>query len=187
MSCLDEIELTRDYPFRGRVFDIASCKVKLPDGKCADRDIMCHSGGVCVLPVDRDGRAILVRQYRFGAGAITLEVPAGKLEKGEIPDEAVRRELEEETGCHADRIEYLGFCYASPAISTEIIHIYLATGLTSGSPHTDPDEFLETLRLPLDELVERVMKGDLPDAKTQIAVLKAARLLQDRGEPKQNG
>lgn len=180
MSDLNETELTREYPFRGRVFDVARCTVKLPDGTTAARDVMCHSGGVCVLPVDREGRAILVRQYRFGAGMVTLEVPAGKLEKGETPGQAICRELEEETGCHARNIEYLGFCYASPAISTEIIHIYLATGLSDGTPHTDPDEFLEIERVPLDELAGRVMRGEVPDAKTQIAVLKAERLLRGR-------
>ncbi len=180
MKDLDEIEISREYPFRGRIFDIVSCKVRLPDGKVADRDAMCHSGGVCVLPVDRDGNVIMVRQYRFGAQEILMEVPAGKLERGENPDDAIRRELEEETGCHAERIDYLGFCYPTPAISTEKIYIYLATGLSEGTPHTDEDEFLEIVRIPLAELVEQVMSGEITDAKTQIVILKANRILNGK-------
>ncbi|MGM9637295.1 MAG: NUDIX hydrolase [Eubacteriales bacterium] len=179
MADLTEKEIERFYPFKGRVFEIASCKAVLPDGSVADRDVMCHSGGVCVLPLDQDGNVTVVRQYRYGAGCETLEIPAGKLEKGESPDEAIRRELEEETGYHADEIRYLGFIYSSPAISTEKIYIYLATGLHAGKPHFDSDEFLSIEKYPLDSLVQMVMDGSITDAKTQIAILKADRLSRE--------
>ncbi len=177
MEKLYEAELSREYPFRGKIFDVAVCKAELPDGSHVRRDVVCHSGGVCVLPIDEDGMVTMVRQYRYGVGCVTLEIPAGKLEVGEDPLVAVRRELSEETGYTADEIISLHVDYSSPAILSEVIYIYLARGLHGGRQHLDEGEFLEIERHPLPALVDMVMSGEITDGKTQIAILKAARLL----------
>lgn len=176
MENLYEKELSRTYPFKGRIFDIAVCEAELVNGAKVRRDVICHSGGACVLPVYDDGTVTLVKQYRYGVSEVTLEVPAGKLEVGEDPLEAVKRELSEETGCAADEIIFLGKDYSSPAILSEVIYIYLARGLHGGKQHLDDGEFLELVRIPLKDAVDMVMRGEITDGKTQIALLKAAML-----------
>lgn len=173
MKELYEKELSREYPFKGRIFDIAVCEAELTSGDRVRRDVICHPGGACVLPIHDDGTVTLVKQYRYGVSDVTLEVPAGKLEVGEDPYEAVVRELSEETGCTADEIVFLGKDYSSPAILSEIIYIYLARGLHSGAQHLDEGEFLELVRIPLADAVDMVMHGEITDGKTQIALLKA--------------
>ena len=130
-----------------------------------------------MIPVDENGMVTVVRQFRYGVQDVTLEIPAGKLEKGEDPLEAAKRELSEETGYTADEIIPLHIDYSSPAILSEIIYIYLARGLHGGTQHLDADEFLSVERYHLSELVEMVMNGEITEGKTQIAVLKAARIL----------
>ncbi len=176
---LFEKEISREYPFQGKIFDVAVCKAELPDGTEVRRDVVCHSGGVCVIPIDDDGMVTMVRQYRYGAGCVTLEIPAGKLEKGEDPLEAIKRELSEETGYTADEIIPLHVDYSSPAILSEVIYIYLACGLHGGKQHLDEGEFLEIEKYHLSELVDMVMAGKITDGKTQIAILKAARMIED--------
>ena len=176
---LFEKELSREYPFKGKIFDVAVCAAELPDGTKVRRDVVCHSGGVCVIAIDENGMVPMVRQYRYGVSDVTLEIPAGKLEKGEDPLEAIRRELSEETGYTADEIIPLHIDYSSPAMLSEIIYIYLARGLHGGKQHLDEDEFLEVEKYSLSELVDMVMDGKITDGKTQIAVLKAARMIED--------
>lgn len=175
---LFEKELSREYPFKGKIFDVAVCKAELPDGTVVRRDVVCHSGGVCVIAIDENGMVPMVRQYRYGVGKVTLEIPAGKLEKGEDPLEAIKRELSEETGYTADEIIPLHVDYSSPAILSEVIYIYLAHGLHGGNAHLDEGEFLEVEKYHLSELVNMVMSGEITDGKTQIAILKAARMVE---------
>jgi len=174
---LFEKELSREYVFKGRIFDAALCRAELPDGSKVSREVICHSGGVCVLPLDADGMVTMVRQFRYGVQDVTLEIPAGKLEKGEDPLEAAIRELSEETGYSADEIIPLHIDYSSPAILSEIIYIYLARGLHGGKAHLDEGEFLSVERYHISELAEMVMQGKITDGKTQIAILKTARIL----------
>ena len=174
---LYEKELSREYVFKGRIFDAALCRAELPDGTEVGREVICHSGGVCVLPLEDDGTVTMVRQFRYGVQDVTLEIPAGKLEKGEDPLEAAKRELSEETGFTADEIIPLHIDYSSPAILSEIIYIYLAKGLHGGKAHLDEGEFLSVERYHISALVEMVMKGEITDGKTQIAILKTARML----------
>ena len=154
---LYETEISREYPFHGKIFDVAVCKAELPDGTEVRRDVVCHSGGVCVLPIDDDGMVTMVRQYRYGVGCVTLEIPAGKLEAGEDPLEAIKRELSEETGYTADEIIPLHVDYSSPAILSEVIYIYLAHGLHGGKQRLDEGEVLEIEKYHLSELVDMVM------------------------------
>lgn len=169
--------------FDGRVVRLYVDRVRLPDGREAEREYMRHIGAVCVLPLDRDGVVHCVRQYRYPHGEVLLEIPAGKLDsKTEDRASAALRELQEETGYRCGRLTFLGNIYTSPAILDEVIGLYLAEELTPGETHFDEDEFLAPVAVPLEELADRVMRGEIPDAKTQLAVLRVRELLRRRGE-----
>lgn len=169
--------------FDGRVVQFYVDRVRLPDGREAELEYMRHIGAVCVLPLDRDGVVHCVRQYRYPHGEVLLEIPAGKLDsKTEDHASAALRELQEETGYRCGRLTFLGNIYTSPAILDEVIGLYLAEELTPGETHFDEDEFLAPVAVPLEELADRVMRGEIPDAKTQLAVLRVRELLRRRGE-----
>lgn len=169
--------------FDGRVVHLYVDRVRLPDGREAEREYMRHIGAVCVLPLDRDGVVHCVRQYRYPHGEVLLEIPAGKLDsKTEDRASAALRELQEETGYRCGRLTFLGNIYTSPALLDEVIGLYLAEELTPGETHFDEDEFLAPVAVPLEELADRVMRGEIPDAKTQLAVLRVRELLRRRGE-----
>ena len=169
--------------FDGRVVQLYVDRVRLPDGREAEREYMRHIGAVCVLPLDRDSVVHCVRQYRYPHGEVLLEIPAGKLDsKTEDRASAALRELQEETGYRCGRLTFLGSIYTSPAILDEVIGLYLAEELTPGETHFDEDEFLAPVAVPLEELADRVMRGEIPDAKTQLAVLRVRELLRRRGE-----
>lgn len=162
--------------FDGRVITVYHNKALLPNGETAMREIVAHPGGVCVAALTDEEELLFVRQFRCPYGEILTELPAGKLEKGEDPLEAGLRELSEETGASAQKVVSLGKLYPTPGYCGEIIHLYLATELTFGAQHTDTDEFLDVLRIPLDKAVDMVMADELRDSKTQVAVLKVARM-----------
>lgn len=171
---LDEKIIRSETVYEGPVFKVEKNEVLLPSGVKARRDVLRHLGAVCVIPVDSDGCAIMVRQYRSGYGGVTLEIPAGKLDsKEEVPLLAAKRELREEVGATAEKWTYLGEYYGSPAIVDEKIYMYLAEGLSFGECDPDEDEFIEAERIPLEKLKDMAMSGDLPDGKTQCAVLRA--------------
>ena len=173
-----EKTLSQKYYFQGNIMSARLDQVELPNGKTAPREICEHLGGVGVLPIDKDGNIILVRQYRYPYDELTLEIPAGKLDHGEGEDiEACgMRELKEETGCTAGRIVPLGCIYPSPGFLTEVTHLYAARGLHAGEMQPDEGEFLELVRIPADELERRIAAGEIRDAKT-VAAMYRARLL----------
>lgn len=174
---LFETEVSREIVFSGRVFEIAVCQAELCNHDVVRRDIMLHNGGVGILPIDDEGNVFLVQQYRYGASRFLWEIPAGKLEKGEDPFECAVRELEEETGFIGGDYQYLGQLNPSPAIMSEIIYLYLAKDLKIGKRHLDADEFLEVEKVPFAKAYQMVLDGEITDAKTQIAILKAKALL----------
>lgn len=177
---LFEKKLNSKQIFDGVVVKLYVDDVELPDGKKTIREIVRHPGAVCVIPIDSDENVIMIKQFRYPFSEVLLEVPAGKLEPNEDPLEAVKRELEEESGVVADNVEYIGTMYTTVAIIDEKIHMYLATGLTYKNAHPDDGEFLEVEKIPLKTLVEMVMDGKIPDSKTQIAILKAEKILSQR-------
>ena len=175
---LRETQLSSKGIFDGRILHVFEDTVRLPNGAAASREYLRHIGAVCVIPVLEDGSVLVERQYRYPVAQVLTEIPAGKLDaKDEDHLLAAQRELREETGATAERWTSLGLFYPACAYSDEAIEMYLAQGLHFGERHLDADEFLNVARVPLTELVEEVMAGRIPDAKTQIAILKADRLL----------
>ena len=169
---LNEQPLSADYKYRGRIINLRVDTALLPNGSSATREVVEHPGGVCVAALTEDGYLLFVRQFRYPYQKVLLELPAGKLDPGEDPLEAGKRELREETGAEAARYESLGELYPSPGYCGEIIHLYAATGLTFGQMSPDEDEFLEVEKIPLEEAARMVMDNEIADAKTQAAVLK---------------
>ena len=167
---LNEQPLSADYKYRGRIINLRVDTALLPNGSSATREVVEHPGGVCVAALTADGCLLFVRQLRYPK--VLLELPAGKLDPGEDPLEAGKRELREETGAEAARYESLGELYPSPGYCGEIIHLYAATGLTFGQMSPDEDEFLEVEKIPLEEAARMVLDNEIADAKTQAAVLK---------------
>ena len=180
---LFEKTVSSEYKFKGRIINLRYDRVELPDGHVSSREVVEHGGGVGIVALTDDGEVLLVKQYRHPYAEVVTEIPAGKLEKGEDPLVCGKRELKEETGATAENWRSLGRVYPSPGYCSEIIYVYLATGLDFGEAQPDEDEFLEPLKLPLEKAVEAVLGGELPDAKTQAGIMKA-KLLLDKGELK---
>jgi ADP-ribose pyrophosphatase len=177
MDFTEKILATNDNIFDGRVFKVKVHDIELPDGKKSKREIVEHHGGVGVIAITPEKDVFMVTQYRIAADEMMLEIPAGKLEKGENPYDAGMRELEEETGYKTDKLTFLGEYFATPGYCTEKLSIYLATDLEYKGQHLDPGEFLNVSKIPLDKLYEMVMNNEIRDCKTAIAILKAKALL----------
>ena len=174
---LTEKTLSRRDIFEGKVVSLHVDTVELPDGKTSIREVVEHVDGVAVLALDEDHNVLTVTQYRYVFAKPMLELPAGKLDGGEDPRVGALRELKEETGAVPDTLESLGHIVLSPGCFGETLHLFLARGLHMGQQHLDEGEFLNVDRIPFDELYRRCMEGDVDDAKTVTAVLKAKLLL----------
>lgn len=177
MSNLIEKQLNREEIFHGVALHVVKDEILLPSGKKSVREISLHNGAAAVIPILPDGRVIMERQYRYAHGRVMLEIPAGKLDTpNEPPLEAAKRELREETGAVAEKYTFLGSIAPSPALINEVIHVYMAEDISFGERHLDEGEFLDIEYYTLDELYKMVMTGEITDAKTQIAILKAKEL-----------
>ena len=178
-SKLKEQWVATEDIFKGVILDVKRDSVELPNGHRTIREVIRHVGAVCVIPVTDDGKVVVERQYRYPIDQVITEIPAGKLDSREEDRlHAAKRELYEETGITADRWTDMGLYYGTPAYSDEKITMYLAQGLHAGEQHLDDDEFLNVETVPLSALVEEVLSGKITDGKTQIAVMKAAMLLE---------
>lgn len=179
---LEEKQLKAEYMYKGKIINLRRDEALLPDGSTAAREVVEHPGGVCVAALNADDELLFVRQYRYPYSEIILELPAGKRDhRDENPLECGMRELKEETGATAKRFVPLGELYPTPGYCGEVIWMYFADGLTIGDRHTDEDEFLDVVKIPLKRAVEMVLSGEIKDAKTQIAVLKV-KLLKEQGK-----
>lgn len=178
---LIEKTVEKNYVYEGKIINVRRDKAALPTGKPCTREVVEHNGGVCVAALTENNELMFVRQFRYPYMEVILELPAGKLEKGEDPFEAGKRELEEETGCVAENYADLGKFYPTPGYCGEIIYLYAAWGLAETQMHPDDDEYLEVERIPLDKAVDMVINGEIPDGKTQALVMRVAEM-QRRGE-----
>lgn len=176
---LTEKTLSEEYIYQGRIIKVRRDEVELPNGHKSVREVVEHSGGVCVLPLTDKEEVIFVRQFRYPYKEVILEIPAGKRDHGEeSPLECGKRELAEETGAKAAKYTNLGELYPSPGYCGEVIYMFLATGLTFGDTNPDEDEFLNVEKIPFDKALDMVLSGEIKDSKTQCALLKAAVILR---------
>ena len=175
-----EKQLKSELIFDGRVLHVYKDTIGLPNGRTSTREYCRHGGAVCVVPLTDQNEVICVRQYRYAVGKVVLEIPAGKLDApDEDPLEAAVRELREETGYRDATVTSIGNLYTSPALLSEVIYMYLAENMTLGDVDPDEDEFLEIVKIPLDEMVDMILRGEIMDAKTQAAVLKVWAMKRD--------
>ena len=170
----DEKQLKKNYVYKGKILNLRKDDVALPNGKPAIREIVEHSGGSCILCI-KDECVYLVKQFRYAYNQELWELPAGKLNQGEDPAETALRELEEEAGLKADRVELLFEVYPSPGYTNEIIRIYQAHGFMKTQMHLDEDEFLSGEWMPLKQVKQMIEQGQIKDGKTLIALLTVLR------------
>ncbi len=171
---------THDEPGGGRVrrgfpVRVTTERVTLPNGQPLEIDIVKHPGAAAIVPFSSDREVLLIRQYRHATGGTIYEVPAGKLDSGETPEHCAARELEEETGRRAGRIEKLGWIFTTPGFCDEVIHLYAAFDLERVPPRPEDDEVIEVIPTPFDRALELVWRGEINDAKSALALLHAAR------------
>lgn len=169
---LKETMRTSQTLYRGKVVTLRRDEVTLPDGGSSVREVVEHPGGVAIVALDEENRVMLVRQYRYVFSRTMLELPAGKREPGEPPLETAQRELREEVGATAEEWTALGTLIPSPGCYGERLYLYLARKLHFGDAQPDEDEFLTAERMPLKELYDLCMAGQIEDAKTVCGVLK---------------
>ena len=175
---LKETQTSREEIYDGDIIQFVKDIVKLLNGTIARREVALHNGAVCIVALTDDNEIIMERQYRYPFDDVIWEIPAGKLDKNESdPLDAAKRELKEETGYTAKNYRFIGEYYGSPAILREKIYMYLATGLKEGEQKLDEDEFLDVVKIPFSEAVKMIADNEIPDGKTQTAILKAKLIL----------
>lgn len=174
---LTEKTLEQKYLYHGKIIQVRLDKAELENGAVVGREVVEHPGGVSVAVLTEQNELLFVRQFRYPYGEIVLELPAGKLEKGEDPFEAAKRELTEECGVTADEYISLGQIYPTVGYDTEVIYIWAARGLHPAAMHLDDDEFLTPERVPLEKAIDMVLSGEIRDAKTVAGILKFKALL----------
>ena len=176
---MDEVgRLERQRIFQGRIVDLSVDRVRLPNGNICDLELIHHRGAAAVVPVDEDGNVVLIRQYRYAAGGWLIEVPAGKLDGGEAPEMCATREVEEETGFKVGRLTSLGWIWTTPGFTDEKIWLFVATELTLSQSSLQDDEVLTVKRMPLAEAVKLALHGEIRDAKSICALLRASHHLR---------
>lgn len=176
----EEKKLQSEYIYRGHILNLRHDVVQAVHGT-AEREIVEHLPAVGMAALKRNGMFLMEHQFRYAIGEVNFEIPAGLMEKGENPEESCVRELREETGYLADQVRFLTKCYSSAGFTDETCYFFLCTGLNKGERDLDEDEAIDVLEIPIDEMEEHVLRGEVPDVKTQSAVLFTAALIR-RGE-----
>jgi ADP-ribose pyrophosphatase len=162
--------LSHRRPYAGKVLSLDVDEIEEPGGVRATREVVRHPGSVVILAVDDQDRLVLVKQYRYPVDDVIWEIPAGRQDPGESPEEGARRELEEEVGATASRIEHLMTFYATPGYCDEVMHLFRAAGLRQGAARPDEDEHIEARWVSLDEARAMAARGEVKDAKTLLAL-----------------
>ncbi len=170
--------LGRREIYRGKTFGVDVDRVRLPNGREVEMEMVRHRGAAAIVPVLADGTVLLIRQYRYATGGWLLEVPAGKLDGDESPEAGAARETEEEIGYRPTHLEPLGWIWTTPGFTDEKIWLFLATGLEAAKQGLEADEILSIERLPLAEAVEKALSGEIHDAKSVTALVRAARAFE---------
>jgi len=173
-----EKQIEKNTVYEGLIVNVRRDKAQTHVGKQVEREVVEHPGGVAIVPVTQDGMVLMVRQYRYPVEKELLEIPAGVLERGELPRDCAIRELAEETGCTAGRIIDLGSIHPSPGICKETLYLFLALDLHRGEMQLDEDELLSVDEIAIDELLDRIMANELMDAKSIVGVMKAKKYLE---------
>jgi ADP-ribose pyrophosphatase len=174
----EEKTLSSKYVFKGKVIDVKSDDILVSNGHKSIREVVEHSGGVVILAL-REDKILLVKQYRYPISQVAIELPAGKLERGEDPDYASKRELEEETGYIAQDWKSLGYIYTSPGFCDEKLYLYLARDLEYKKQNPDEDEIIECFEYPIKEVLSMIDEGIINDGKTICAIQRAREYLND--------
>ena len=174
----EEKTLTSEYVYNGKVLDVKRDKIRVANGNLSEREVVEHPGGGVILAI-RNNNALTVKQYRYPLKATSVEIPAGRLEKGENPDSAAKRELEEETGYIANEWNYLGYIYTTPGFCNEKLHLYLAQDLEYKKQNPDENEIIECIEYPIKDLYKMAENCEIFDSKTICALLRARRYLND--------
>ena len=169
--------LKSEITYKGRAFTVRQDLLRTPSGDTTNFDIIEHIGSIVLIPIDEKGQMYFVKQYRHAAGLDLLELPAGTLEPGEPPEEAAAREIREETGMAADHLKEIGSFYLAPGYSSELMHVFLATGLTHNPLAPDADEYLSVEKIPARKAIRLAESGEMQDAKTLAALLLAKKYL----------
>lgn len=156
--------------FEGKIINLRQDEVMLPNGRTATREVVEHPGAVAVVPITKTGQVVLVRQFRHPVGRIILEVPAGKLDRNEKPEDCALRELAEETGFVANKLHKLTSMYTTPGVSNEVIHLYLAEDLVKSDQRPDEDEFIKTEQYTPEQIRQMIRSGEICDAKSLVAL-----------------
>jgi len=174
----EEKTVSTKHIYEGNIINVESLTVTLPNGKTATRDLVIHPGASAVIPLNEKGEMYMVRQYRKAIEKVSLEIPAGKLDKGEDPEVCASRELKEETGLTAGSIKYLVSIHSTPGFSNEVLHLYVATDLKEGDSCADEDEFISSEKIPVSKLVDMVLNHEITDGKTIIGILLADKIIK---------
>lgn len=177
---LEEKTISTERIFEGKMIKLRVDTVSLPNGESATREVIEHPGAVAVVALTDQNELLMVRQYRHPTGEILLEIPAGKRDLGESPLVCARRELEEETGYRAQQWQILFSYFTTPGFSDELLYIATASELEPGVPHTDEEEFIEVVTVPVDEALRMVYRGEIKDAKTIIGILVLNRMKENQ-------
>lgn len=176
----EEKTISEKHIYSGNIIKVELVTVTLPNGRQATRDIVMHPGASAVVPLNEKGELYMVKQYRKPIEAVSLEIPAGKLDYGEDPKFCAERELKEETGLTSKNISHLISVHSTPGFSNEIVHLYAATGLSEGESCADTDEFISAEKFEVSQLVDMILKGEITDAKSIVGILLADKIISGK-------